>query len=76
MESQSNWAIAEDECVHCKLKDFEIGFGARTLILCDCCRARGAHKGCEEGAKATELSEANLESLQWFCSEVLLEDHM
>lgn len=64
------WEIAEDVCIHCGQSDFEPCFGARSLVLCVCCQTRGTHKECEEKGKNIIIDEAELASLQWFCSEV------
>lgn len=64
------WAKAEELCKYCGKNDYEFGFGPRTLSICFCCQAVGAHVACEERCEGTRLCQATVEAREWFCSQV------
>ena len=58
-------------CKHCKLSDFQEGYGPRTLLICDGCESVGSHVECEERDTAKKISEEMLAAgHNWYCSKV------
>ena len=62
---------ASEICKHCKLSDFQEGYGPRTLLLCDGCETIGSHVECEERAHGTKIGKEILTAgHSWYCSKV------
>lgn len=67
-----SWCTSASEiCKHCKLSDFQEGYGPRTLLICDGCETIGSHIECEERVTCKKISVAALTGgHSWYCSEV------